>query len=494
MAALSAVLVGGIVTGAIQPPAPLSLSPTAAILALLFLISVPYLLRNWRVGVGVFLVWLVCEDLFRKLAGNDLRIYFAKDVIFFVVLVGLLLDRDARRWWSEATGETRYALYALIGWAVIMSVPSWFVDPRLPLVGLRVDFMYAPLVIAGFAVGSRRASLRRWLLFAASIAALICLIGIIQATIGPSFLSPGRATPGLINLELFRGLDQPVYRPTATFVDPGRFGSYAVLGLAMSLAAFVITHGSKRLLALLCVLANGAGIWVSGGRTGVLVGVVLLALAAIAGPVAEGRLAPGRAMKIAAAAVLGGAVVAAVLPGVIGARFQWYAETLDPRSPFNEWAARAEAAYVNTIGGLKIGGLTGDGTGTESLGKQYLSGDPNSIEGRYTVEGGYASVAVEWGAVGVTLWLVWSIVWVTRQWRKIRSARGHRSAAVGFVLFAWMLFFLFFGFVGGLQAFQNYITNAYFWLLSGLVFALPLAGGDTHRVQSAASSAADAPT
>ena len=55
------------------------------------------------------------------------------------------------------------------------------------------------------------------------------------------------------------------------------------------------------------------------------------------------------------------------------------------------------------------------------------------------------------------------------------------TAAAGFVLFAWMIFFLFIGFAGGLQAFQNYIANAYFWLLSGLMFALPLAVNDVRR-------------
>jgi hypothetical protein len=461
--------------GGLALPEPLSLSPFATLLALTYLICIPYLLRNWRASLGLLLVWLALEDLLRKFAGNDLRIYFAKDVMFLVLLIGLLLDPHARRCWNKATGAIRYLLYALVAWALLMSVPSMFVDPRLPLIGLRLDFMYAPLVAAGFAIGSNRSSMRWWLLFAGSVAAAISLIGVIQATIGPSFLAPGTVTPGLIHLELFRGIDSTVYRPTSTFVDPGRFVSFAVLGLAISLAAFVMCRGSKRLLALACVLTNGAGVWVSGGRAGLVVGVLLVGFAATAGPLAEGRLAPGRAIVIVVAIVMGGAVLTALLPGVIGARLDWYTETLDPRSSFDEWRFRTDAVIDNTERGLAIGGLFGQGTGTESLGRQYLTADPDQIAGLYQVEGGYASIAVELGIIGVGLWLAWSIGWSARQWRCIKEGRGDRAAAAAFVLFCWMLSFLFYGFASGLAGFQNYIANAYFWLLSGVMFAVPSA-------------------
>jgi hypothetical protein len=37
--------------------------------------------------------------------------------------------------------------------------------------------------------------------------------------------------------------------------------------------------------------------------------------------------------------------------------------------------------------------------------------------------------------------------------------------------------FLFVAFIAGFQGFQNYSGNFYFWLLSGVVFALPTAAG-----------------
>ena len=130
-----AALIGGAIGKVNGLPGLVTLSPGILVLALAFALSVPYLIRRWRTALGLLLVWLVVEDLFRKLAGNNLQIYFAKDVIFLVVLVGLCRDQDVRRWWVEATEATRYALYALVAWALIMSVPTLVVRPRLPWSG-----------------------------------------------------------------------------------------------------------------------------------------------------------------------------------------------------------------------------------------------------------------------------------------------------------------------------------------------------------------------
>ena len=47
-------------------------------------------------------------------------------------------------------------------------------------------------------------------------------------------------------------------------------------------------------------------------------------------------------------------------------------------------------------------------------------------------------------------------------------------AAAGIVLLGWVAIFLVVLFFSGFQVFQNYVSNAYFWLLSGMIFALPM--------------------
>ena len=69
-----------------------------------------------------FFAWLVLEDLVRKLAGNDIAIYFIKDAFYVVLLAAMVLDPAVRGSWRSATGSTRIVLYLMLGWAVVMSI------------------------------------------------------------------------------------------------------------------------------------------------------------------------------------------------------------------------------------------------------------------------------------------------------------------------------------------------------------------------------------
>src|SRR5580698_2029817 len=50
------------------------------------------ILRNWRLGFYSFLIWLLFEDLVRKYLGNNMAIYFAKDVMVGLTYVALFVD------------------------------------------------------------------------------------------------------------------------------------------------------------------------------------------------------------------------------------------------------------------------------------------------------------------------------------------------------------------------------------------------------------------
>src|SRR5216683_2265550 len=49
------------------------------------------ILNNWRNGPYFFLAWLLFEDLARKYLGNNMAIYFAKDVLAAVVYLSFFL-------------------------------------------------------------------------------------------------------------------------------------------------------------------------------------------------------------------------------------------------------------------------------------------------------------------------------------------------------------------------------------------------------------------
>jgi hypothetical protein len=483
------VLAGAIVTGGVPLLAPSGIPALGALSAAILIAASPILLLNWRAAAVVFLAWLLIEDLFRKLAGNDLSIYFAKDILYAVLLAAMAADRTFRNAWRDATGSARWWLYALVGWAVVMSIPTGLQDWRLPLVGLRLDFLYVPLVVIGYQMARRANDFRRWMLRLAVLGGAASLIGIVQAVIGPTFLAPDVRTPGLGNLVLVRGLpgSAAVYRPTGTFVDPGRFASMALVAIAIGLAAALVCRGWSRAWAATAALTAAGALWVSGGRAGFVAGTGLVVIAAIGTGPAHGQAFIGKAAAAAGIALASAVILAALSPSMFQSRLLWYQATLDPRSPDNEWSSRWAAYGGDTIRGVRLGGVLGVGTGQESLGRQYLyGGSGRAPAGLYQVEGGYASVATEWGVVGLALWVGWSLAWTRRQWRAVRASRGTSIAVAGLVLLGWMVFFLFFQFFGGLQAFQNYFANAYFWLLSGMLFALPKTADAEGKIRASA--------
>src|SRR5271163_2608533 len=45
------------------------------------------ILRRWRTGFYMFMVWLLFEDLVRKYLGNNMIIYFGKDMLVGLVYI-----------------------------------------------------------------------------------------------------------------------------------------------------------------------------------------------------------------------------------------------------------------------------------------------------------------------------------------------------------------------------------------------------------------------
>jgi hypothetical protein len=352
-----------------------------------------------------------------------------------------------------------------------------------------VDFLYVPLVVVGYVLARERKDLARWVTWLAVVTALASSVGLIQATIGPEFLRPSVATPGLERLELTRytvGATE-VFRPVGSFVEPGRYLSLALVGLTISLGSILVTVGPRRAIAGVCVLIHVAAVWTSGGRTGVLWGVVLLLVAGLAPAIAERRPTVSRAVMLAVGLVVSLGVVNYIAPSLISSRAEFYATTLDPGVATNEWGFRWASYTQGTLRGISLGGLLGTGTGNESLGKQYIQGGPGyDLPGLYLVEAGYGAVAVEWGLVGLALWLWWTIAWTVRLVARVIAASGDRIAGFGIVVIAWFAFLMFIAFFGGIANFQNYVNNVFLWFLSGMVFALPVAAGGAEVEERAA--------
>src|SRR5205807_9329576 len=157
------------------------------------------ILANWRMGVYLFLAWLLVEDLPRKFLGNDMRLYFAKDALAVIVYLAFLVA-----WIQGREPRPRVGflgpLLVFVGWGLVQVF-----NPRSPsliygLLGLRMYFFYIPLLFVGYALLRDERDLRRFLAFNLVVATVIGGLGIMQSIVGLDFLNPPELAPELTTL------------------------------------------------------------------------------------------------------------------------------------------------------------------------------------------------------------------------------------------------------------------------------------------------------
>jgi hypothetical protein len=174
-------------------------------------------------------------------------------------------------------------------------------------------------------------------------------------------------------------------------------------------------------------------------------------------------------------AVLVLAAIILIFPDEAGSRIALYAETLLPNSSAYEVNNRAWDYPIGNLLSVFDGPhwMLGNGTGTASLGTQYVSKLIGERPPQIGVEEGYGSLIVEMGIVAPFLWILWTGGLLFDSWKVVRELRGTRFFPIAFAIF-WYAFLLLYPFTyGGLAPYQNYVSNAYLWLLLGVLFRLP---------------------
>jgi len=178
--------------------------------------------------------------------------------------------------------------------------------------------------------------------------------------------------------------------------------------------------------------------------------------------------------------VLLGIILATVVlfltyPEALLSRLAVYSETLDPRSPANELMHRTrDYPLQNFLGAFDYERWPyGYGIGTVSLGGQYVSRFFHVRPPVGGVESGFGCIIIEMGIVGLALWLIMSYAILISAWRVVRKLKGSPWFPIGFMIF-WYAFLLLLPLTfEGLQAYEDFILNAYLWLLLGVLFRLP---------------------
>jgi hypothetical protein len=445
------------------------------------------ILRNWRAGFYLFLVWLLFEDLARKYLGNGTALFFGKDILVGLVYVSFFVALRGRK--EKAFHPVFLLPLFVFVWLAAMQI----FNPNSPsvlygLLGFKLYFYYIPLMYVGYALIRSDKDLNEFLIANCLLAGVISLLGVVQAILGNSFLNPAHLAPELEDLgNLYKVSPlsgQLVSLPDSVFVSAGRYGLFLIFATIFTIGAagyLVLYSERNRTLVSVVIALVGAGVLLNGARGPVMysLGSVLVLVVAMLWGAPWRQRQAHRSLKAVRRslmmATLGLAAIIFIFPAEAGSRIALYAETLLPSSSKFEVGIRTwDYPIDNLLAAFdRPNWKVGNGTGTASLGTQYVSKLIGQRPPQLGVEEGYGCLIVEMGIIAPFLWILWTASLVFHSWKVVLQLRGTRFFPIGFAIF-WFAFLLLFPFTyGGLTAYQNYVNNAYMWLLVGILFRLP---------------------
>jgi len=354
--------------------------------------------------------------------------------------------------------------------------------------GMKLFFYYIPLMFIGYAVLDSEIAFRRF--FSSNLVPIlfIAVLGIVQSILGPTFLNPSNMQEDIRELSnLYRVAPISgvmVYRPTSVFVSTGRYVDLLNVSwlLALGFLGYTLLRYRKgRWLGFLSVSLLAAGLVLSASRGAFAWGLINVTI--VVGAFLWG--APWRqreVMRILRAILRVGLGIALAMvlllisfPDALLGRLTVYSETLSPDSPTSELAHRArDYPLKNFLGAFSYDRWPyGYGIGTTALGTQYVSRIFGVKPLGVGVESGFGAIVIEMGIGGLILWLIMTVAILLSAWKIVKQLRGSPWFPVGFVIFLYAGFIFIPQMVGGIQSYEDFVLNAYLWLLLGVLFRLP---------------------
>jgi hypothetical protein len=445
------------------------------------------ILNNWRNGLYFFLAWLLYEDFARKYLGNNMAIYFAKDFLLLVVYLSFF-GAYRRRKVAAFRPPFLVPLLLFVWFGVMQIFNPASTHIVYGLLGFKLFFYYVPLLFVGYALVNSEAEVRRFFFVNLTLATVIVSLGIAQAILGHTFLNP-------VNLaEEIRGLSTnyrvaPIsgdilYRPNSVFVSNGRFGNFLMVTwlLVFGFSGYLLLrHRRGRAFASVVLSLTAAALVLCAVRSDLLwsLGSTLVGAVAFFWGVPWRQREVVRVLRTVQRAVMGIALTIALLfflfPEALLSRVAFYTETLSPRSSGSELQHRSwDYPLENFLGAFNYERWPyGYGIGTTSLGAQYVAKFFHAKPPVAGVESGFGALVVEMGIGGLVLWFVMSFAILLSAWRVVQKLRGSPWFPIAFMIFWYAgLLLIPITFVG-MQPYEDFVQNAYLWLLLGILFRLP---------------------
>jgi hypothetical protein len=457
-------------------------------LSLVVCALVVYILNDWRSGVLLFLVWLLFEDLARKYLGNSMVVFFAKDLLIGVAYLSFFFAKRKRQ---VETFKIPFLvpLGIFFGLALIQIFNTWSPNILYGVLAIKIDFYYAPLMLLGYAMMDRPADLERFLVVNLLAGILIAGLGIAQSVLGVSFLTPDDIAPelyGLTHTARTSPITHSISAVTSSvFVSSGRFSFYLIFLWILAMGAQGYLLLARRPGAKYGFLGIGVvtvAVMITGTRTPfvfMVFSALMMTSAFLWG--APWRWGQGhRLVKALRRAFLVGAIglilMNFVFPIVLGDHWRFLSETLSlPGTEGSELQNRAwDYPMENLMKAFDHDRwIAGYGTGTASLGMQYVTRIVGGTIPEVGVENGYGNLLVEMGVLGPILWLFWVFALLASGWKVVKQLRETVYFPLAFAIWWYAVVLLLMLVHFGLPAYQNYVNNAYLWLLVGVLYRLP---------------------
>ena len=445
------------------------------------------ILNDWRAGFLLFITWLLFEDLLRKFLGNGTILFFGKDILAAITYLSFFAaKRRGRVAWFKAPFLVPLGLF--FGLALVQVFNTWSPSVLYGLLGLKLYFYYVPLMYVGYALVRDGRDLERFLIFSMALGMVIAFLGIVQSIVGFGFLNPATLAPELRELGNLTRTSPLTHletqAPTSVFVSSGRFSAYMILVTIVAMGGqgyLLLTRRRRAAYGFLGIGVAVVGAMQSASRGSVVytvASVLLLSAGFLWGAPwkwGQGRVlvkALRRALFVGAAGLL---LMVELFPASIGANWSFYSETLDPTSSASELRNRVvDYPLLNLMQAFEHPRWPiGYGTGTASLGGQYITRLVDTKIQDIGVENGWGTLIVEMGILGPVLWILWTTVLLYYAWKVVRQLRQTVYFPIGLSIFWYMFLLLVPLSYGGMAPYQNFVMNAYFWLLTGVLFRLP---------------------
>jgi hypothetical protein len=269
----------------------------------------------------------------------------------------------------------------------------------------------------------------------------------------------------------------------SVFISAGRFSFYLILLwiLVMGALGYALLSRLGAKYGLLAMGIVTVAVSITGTRTPfvfVIVSALVMTAAFLWG--APWRWGQGHRMVKALRqgflmAAVGLILMAEVFPTALGGRLNYNAETL---SFGGEGSQLQNRAYDYPTANLQVAfrqdrWAVGYGTGMNSLGMQYVGRLLNEPLPAIGVESGYGSLVIEMGVLGLVLWFCWVAALLWSGWQVVKQLRQTMYFPIGFAIWWYALVILVLLMYLTIASYQNFVNNAYMWLLVGILFRLP---------------------